>query len=385
MTPDHCWFYAPARIIRPTSALQSASHLLRKQAMHSAAFVLPAEIPRHLLASERILHGLHNPRGLKVQDDGSLLLVEAGTGAADAPFSGRLLQFKPDGAGGYAAPHTLADGFRSMNMQARMCRDEIFGLADVACGGGRWLLSQTDYVAGSRVLDLSSTPPTPLFHSKGNLNALCYHPGRKSWLTVKPDTNQVIELMEGQPEVVAGVLPPLSAGQQCVPVTLVCEPGTDAVLVSLFTGELPASPAPPGIAFEARAGKVVRLDLSTGEFTPVIEGLTLPTGICFTPDGRLLVLELCDDFLQPMPRDEVPTQAWHGGFKRYSGRLLCFEPGYHGVQVLAEQLDTPSNLCVSGSTVLISEGMGLPGRAIANASGDTVPLQGFVRRLSLQG
>ncbi len=355
------------------------------------ASLSPTNAHRQLLAGEIILRGLFNPRGLRIQPDGALLLVEAGTGAPGMPGSGRLLRFAPDGAGGFLPAQTVAGGFRSMNMQARMCRDEIFGLADVAFGGGRWLLSQTDYVEGSRIYDLANSlanslanaPPTPLFCSQGNLNALCYHSQRQSWLTVKPDTNQCIEFIEGQPEAVRGVLPPLSAGQQCVPVTLVCEPGRETVLISLFTGELQRDPAKTGIEFEQRVGRVVRLDLATGKFTTVIDGLTLPTGIAFTPAGELLVLELCDDFLEPMPREHVPERAWHGGFKRYSGRLLGFDFASGAVRVLAEQLDTPSNLCVLEDTVLISEGMGLPGRPIANAKGETVALQGFVRKLRL--
>lgn len=358
------------------------------QAMHAP--ILP---PQPGLAAPRIvLRGLHNPRGLRLTDDGSLLLVEAGNGDAQAPFSGRLLKFAPHQAGGarigsigsgWLAPQIVADGFRSMNMQARMCRDEIFGLADVAYGGGRWLLSQTDYVDGSRIHDLSTDPPTPLFYSRGNLNALCYHPGRNSWLTVKPDSNQVIEFVEGHPEAVVGVLPPLPGGQQCVPVTLVCEPDSSDVLISLFTGELARDPANCGIEFEHSVGQIVRLDLSNGCITPVIRGLTLPTGIAFTQQGHLLVLELCDDFLQAMPRESVPQQAWHGGFKRYSGSLLCVDFDSGQVQVLAQHLDTPSNLCVQGNTVLISAGMGLPGRAIANANGETVALEGHVLALTL--
>jgi hypothetical protein len=68
-------------------------------------------------------------------------------------------------------------------MQARMLRDEIMGVSDIACGDGRCLVSQTDYIAGSKLLDLQYTPPEPVFHSRGNLNALCYHPTRRSCTT----------------------------------------------------------------------------------------------------------------------------------------------------------------------------------------------------------
>ncbi|MFZ6731622.1 hypothetical protein ACO0LG_06855 [Undibacterium sp. Ji42W] len=354
---------------------------------------LPILVPQLMMqqrcASSIVLRGLNNPRGIKLKQDGSLLVVEAGSGDTAQPFSGRLLQFKQDTDGGYARCEVLADGFRSMNMQARMCRDEIFGLADIAYGDGRWLLSQTDYVAGSRILDLTSLPPQPLMHSSGNLNALCYHPQRRSWLTVKPDTNQVIEFIDGQPEAVVGVLADLSCGQHAVPVTIILDQhskagsGDQPVLISLFSGELQGDAGKMGINFEKGVSQIVRLDLATGEVSTVIAGLTLATGMAFTEQGQLLVLELCEDFLEPMPANEVPQTAWHGGFKRYSGRLLRFDLDKRTVTCLARHLDTPSNLCVSGNTVFISEGMGLPGRPIANADGETEALEGYVRKLIL--
>ncbi|MFZ6874726.1 hypothetical protein ACO0LF_21920 [Undibacterium sp. Di27W] len=357
--------------------------------MTNSPIVLSQQLSHQPCASSIILRGLNNPRGIKCKQDGSLLLVEAGSGDAEQVFSGRLLQFKPDAEGGYTKCEVLADGFRSMNMQARMCRDEIFGLADIAYGDGRWLLSQTDYVSGSRILDLSSLPPQPVIHSRGNLNALCYHPQRQSWLTVKPDSNQAIEFKDGQPEAVVGVLPDLSGGQHAVPVMVILDQnwqqtdGQQPVLISLFSGELQGDASKTGIHFEKGVSKIVRLDLETGVVSTVIEGLTLATGMAFTEQGQLLVLELCENFLEAMPADEIPQTAWHGGFKRYSGRLLCCDLEKHNVTCLATHLDTPSNLCVAGNVVFISEGMGLPGRPIANADGATVALEGYVRKLSL--
>ena len=354
---------------------------------HELPFSLPAQVQADLQPSGIVLRGLLNPRGLRFRNDGALLLVEAGSGDPAAPFSGRLLQFAPDGAGGFLPPSVIASGFRSMNMQARMCRDEIFGLADVAAGSGecagQWRLSQTDYVDGSRILEIGSAPPETLIRSHGNLNALCYHPQRHSWLTVKPDANQLLEWLPGAAEAVRANLPPLASGQNAVPVNLVYEAGTQTVLVSLFSGELRRDPGKTGIEFEARSGAIVRVDLDDGSVTPVATGLTLPTGLALTPQGQLLVLELCDDFLEPMPPAGVPTQAWHGGFKRYSGRLLCFDLISGQVTALAQQLDTPSNLCIRGNSVFVSEGMGLPGRPILNAAGTCVPLEGMVRQITL--
>lgn len=328
-----------------------------------------------------VADGLLNPRGVCQKPDGSLLLVEAGTGDATTPFSGRLVQLKPDPSrsGYYLPPEVLISGFRSMNMQARMFRDEIMGLSDVAFGNGRYLLSQTDYVEGSKILDMASMPPEPVFRSRGNLNSLCYHPTRYSWLAVKPDTNQLIEFSETTPqEQVLAELPALALGQEAVPVTLLYEAKTDAVLISLFSGELWQSANKQGIDFAEKAGQVIRVYPATGRIETVLTGLNLPTGLALTAEGKLLVLELCQQLLQPLMPDWA-GEMLHGGFQRFSGRLLSCDLNTGEILVLATKLDTPSNLCLVQGGVLISEGMGLPGRLIPGPDNTAQALTGMLR------
>jgi len=345
---------------------------------------VPARPRETLRPSTIIAEGLLNPRGVCVQADGSLLLVEAGSGLPDQTFSGRISRLRPDPLkpGAYLAPETLAPGFRSMNMQARMLRDEIMGLSDIACGEGRCLVSQTDYVAGSKLLDLQYTPPEPVFHSRGNLNALCYHPTRHSWLAVKPDTNQLVEFRSGEDEQVLVQLPDLDMGQEAVPVTLIHEPATDAVLISLFSGELHNDPARKGIDFDDQAGQVIRVWPDTGRIEVLIRGLQLPTGLALCPQGDVLVLELCSRLQQPLPPD-WNGEPLHGGFTRFSGRLLSCNLQTGEVTVLARDLDTPSNLCLVQDAVLVSEGMGLTGRPLPTPDNKVVALSGRLRRVQL--
>lgn len=328
-----------------------------------------------------IADGLLNPRGLCQKPDGSLLLVEAGSGDAKTAFTGRLVQLKPDPdrSGYYLPPDVLCCGFRSMNMQTRMFRDEIMGLSDIAFGNGRYLLSQTDYVEGSKILDMASLPPKPVFRSRGNLNSLCYHPTRNSWLAVKPDTNQLIEFSEENPqEQVLAELPALALGQEAVPVTLVYEAKTEAVLISLFSGELHQSAEKRGIDFADKAGQVIRVYPATGKIETVLTGLHLPTGLALTAEGKLLVLELCQQLLQPLMPDWA-GEVLHGGFQRFSGRLLSCDLNTGQVLVLATKLDTPSNLCLVPGGVLLSEGMGLPGRLIPGPENTAQALTGRLR------
>lgn len=345
---------------------------------------VPARPRETLRPSTIIAEGLLNPRGACVQADGSLLLVEAGSGLPDQTFSGRISRLRPDPLkpGAYLAPETLAPGFRSMNMQARMLRDEIMGLSDIAYGDGRCLVSQTDYVAGSKLLDLQYTPPEPVFHSRGNLNALRYHPTRHSWLAVKPDTNQLVEFRSGEDEQVLVQLPDLDMGQEAVPVTLIHEPATDAVLLSLFSGELHNDPARKGIDFDDQAGQVIRVWPDTGRIEVLIRGLQLPTGLALCPQGDVLVLELCSRLQQPLPPD-WNGEPLHGGFTRFSGRLLSCNLQTGEVTVLARDLDTPSNLCLVQDAVLVSEGMGLTGRLLPTPDNKVAALSGRLRRVLL--
>ena len=349
----------------------------------AVALHIPAQPEQKLRPSDIIAEGLFNPRGVCVEDDGSLLLVEAGSGLPDQTFSGRISRLRPDAhaPGAYLPPEVLAQGFRSMNMQARMLRDEIMGLSDIAFGAGRYVASQTDYVAGSKLLDLQYSPPEPLFHSRGNLNSLCYHPSRQRWLAVKPDTNQLVEFTPDGEQILA-LLPNQDQGQEAVPVTLVYEPQTDAVLISLFSGELHRDPARKGIDFADKAGKVIRVWPASGRIEVLIRGLQLPTGLALDPQGRILVLELCNRLLQPLPLD-WSGEVLHGGFARFSGRLLRCDLQQRSVQVLAKGLDTPSNLCCIKGAVLVSEGMGLSGRPIPTADQQMVALSGRLRRVQL--
>lgn len=345
---------------------------------------IPARPRETLRPSTIIAEGLLNPRGACLQTDGSLLLAEAGSGLPDQPFSGRISRLRSDPLhpGAWLARETVAQGFRSMNMQTRMLRDEIMGLSDIACGDGRCLVSQTDYVAGSKLLDLQFSPPEPIFHGRGNLNALCYHPTRRSWLAVKPDTNQLVEFSNGEDEQVLVQLPELDMGQEAVPVTLVYEPATGAVLISLFSGELHSDPARKGIDFDDQAGQVIRVWPASGEIEVLIRGLQLPTGLALCPQGNVLVLELCSRLQQPLPPD-WNGEPLHGGFTRFSGRLLSCNLQTDEVTVLANGLDTPSNLCLLQDVVLVSEGMGLTGRPLPTPDNKVVALSGRLRRVQL--
>jgi hypothetical protein len=73
----------------------------------------------------------------------------------------------------------------------------------------------------------------------------------------------------------------------------------------------------------------------------------------------------------------------HGGFKRFSGRLLRIERSRGTVQVIAEKLDAPTNMILSDGALYVAQGMGTPGRSIPGPDGQPVLLTGFIERIAL--
>ncbi len=334
------------------------------------------------VTSTIVAEHLVNPRGLQLVDDDTLLLIEAGSGNPRVP-DGRLVELRRQNNGRFERAHYLLEYQPSINMLEMMKRDEIMGLADFASNGKQTVVSLTDYIGGSKIIEVAPTPGKVVFDSQGNLNSICYHPDYDCYFAIKPDANVVVAF-SGDEEKVIAPLNALSGGQDAVPVCVVYEPKTKGLLVSLFSGEIGGHETGQGIDFDKQAGQVVRVDIESGSVTPVITGLCAPTGIALDDEGKLYVLELCDDFLEPLVADDATKQCLHGGFKRFSGRLLLCDLANAHTQVIATGLDTPSNLVVSGNELFISEGMGMSGRPIPGPDGQSQSLMGFVRQLSLK-
>ncbi|WP_299495698.1 hypothetical protein [uncultured Shewanella sp.] len=359
---------------------------------------LPVDVHRmscrkHIRENKVLCYGLLNPRGMALSVTGDLLVIEAGAAEMAPPYSGQLTcRDRHTGE----LKQTLLSGYRALNMQQRMRRDEIMGLADICqvkalqTHKSAWLIALTDYIEGSKILELQpmlsngSLPQIDvLFETQGNINSLCYHSKRQAWYCIKPDTNEVVEFRRGKPQKVVCALPELALGQEAVPVNIVYDASTQKLLISLFSGELGRGDKFKGIDFAKHQGEVIALDLNNHHIETLITGLTLPTGLCLTDDGHILVTELCDDVLEPLPAEGLPTEPCHGGFKRFSGRLLHIDLSSDQCDILATGLDTPSNLLLHEDTVFISEGMGLPGRLLPTLDGQSQELSGMIRSVSL--
>ncbi|WP_440055269.1 hypothetical protein ACSLBF_03770 [Pseudoalteromonas sp. T1lg65] len=348
--------------------------------MYQAVDISSAPITKQNCHSEVVSSGLLNPRGFIFNDEGELLLVEAGAGEMTPPFTGQLTKRnREDGV----VLDTLLCGVRALNMQQRMLRDEIMGLADITFSdkAGSYMVSLTDYINGSKIIEVSQQGATPAFETQGNLNSICYHPKNQAWYCIKPDTNEVIEFVRNQPERVVCTLPRLASGQEAVPVNVIYHAKTGELLISLFSGELGRGEDYRGIDFMPCEGAIVSVAVSSGKVSFVVTGLTLPTALGIDGD-KIFVTELCSDCLEPLPADHIPKHPLHGGFRRFSGRLLSIDLTTKVVSELIVGLDTPSNLVVHQDTVFITEGMGVPGRPIQTPIGESM-VSGLLRKVTL--
>jgi len=351
---------------------------------------IPAAPPVAPLARVRIASGLNNPRGMYLLPSGELLVAEAGTGRPEDGRSGRLVRLHDRNGDGDCLDAdelqvVLADQ-PSRNIFDIVRRDEVFGMAGMAAkaeGDTRVLVALAFFGGPSTVFQIDGDRVTQWTTTHGNLNDLAYDPRRASFFAVASTTDEVVRLAPGQGATRVLKLPPMPSGQDAVPAYLRYDPLTSTLLVSLFTGSPEGEEGGQGTEIVPRAGAIIAVDPDARSFRFLVRGLTVPTDLEVGPDGSIYVLEFCDAFLDPVSSyEDMARGPSHGGFKRFSGRLLRVERPSGRVTVLAEGLDAPTNLLLAGGALYIAEGMGTPGREIPGPAG-TVALEGFIERLVL--
>jgi hypothetical protein len=349
---------------------------------------VPEQPERALFEKRVVASRLSNPRGVLKLDDGSLLVAEAGIGDPNNLSTGRIVRLTDlNGDADFdddEERRTVLAGQPSVNILGRIAvnRDEVFGLADIEAAGGTVLVPVADPQKGSTIMRIDGERVEPWLSTPDNANSVAYDPKRDRWFAVQSFENTVIELSPSGKHRRVAMMPLLDRGQQPVPSALVYEPGTNALLVVLFSGQLGGDTGGSGVDFVKRSGKVVRVNPDSGAVEDVVVGLNAPTDLALS-DRTLYVLEFCDDFQDPVrTRAEARLRVRHAGFERYSGRLLAIALDSGRVQVVAEQLDLPTHVRVLGDgKILVSEGQGTPGRMIPGPSGPT-PLEGRLIELS---
>lgn len=337
----------------------------------------------------RVAGELANPRGMLVAADGSMLVSLAGTGDPADPLTGSLQRLHDDNADGdYDDPGertTLLDKQPSRNLLDLVRRDEVFGMASIAAGDDMVLASLAHFGGPSKIFRIDGTSVSQWGDTHGNINNLVFDARRKAWVAVASTTDEVVELLPGGRSERIVKFPPLASGQDAVPADLRYDARSGDLLVTLFSGSPEGEEGGKGVEIVPRSASIARVHAETHSSEAFVTGLTVPTGIEVGADGSVYVLEFCDAFVDPVKeRQDMFAGPMHGGFRRFSGRLLRVDRDKREVTVIAQGLDAPTNLALSGDWLYIAEGMGTPGREIPGPDGKPVKLAGFIERISLR-
>lgn len=354
----------------------------------AAAISIPLNPTIKELPRVRVVGGLQNPRGMYRYPDGSMLVSVAGTGDPANPNTGALLHLiDSDHDGDFddeGERVTLIGEQPSKNLLDIVRRDEVFGMAGMDEGQGGVLVGLSFFGGPSTILRVADLKVEPWSTTHLNINDIAFDPKRNAWYGVASTTDELVKLnpSSGIDRVVK--FPPLASGQDPVPAYLTHDPLTGELLVTLFSGSPEGEEGGEGVEIVLRAARLVRVQPDTRTVTPLVTELTVPTDLAATKDGILYVLEFCDSFVEPVKtREDMAKGPSHGGFRRWTGRLLRIDRSSGAVTVIARGLDEPTNLLLDGNALYIAEGMGTPGRAIPGPDGQPTTLTGFIERIDL--
>jgi hypothetical protein len=342
------------------------------------------EMKRVLVAT-----GLQNPRGMFRYPDGSMLVSAAGTGDPANPNTGALLHLIDNNQDGDFDDEgervALLSGQPSKNLLDIVRRDEVFGMAGMdEAADGSVLVGLAFFGGPSNILRVADGKVTPWATTHLNINDIAFDPQRKAWYGVASTTDEIVQLNENAGTARVLKFPPLASGQDPVPAYLTNDPLTGDMLVTLFSGSPEGEEGGEGVEIVLRAAQLVRVNPDKRVVTPVVTELTVPTDLEVTNDGLLYVLEFCDSFVEPVKtREDMAKGPSHGGFRRWTGRLLRIDRAKGEVTVIATGLDEPTNLLLSGNALYIAQGMGTPGRPIPGRDGQPTQLTGFIERIDL--
>jgi hypothetical protein len=312
----------------------------------------------------------------------------AGTGDPANPNTGALLHLiDNDHDGDYddeGERTTLIGEQPSKNLLDIVRRDEVFGMAGMAEGEGGVLVGLAFFGGPSTIMRVADLRVNTWTTTHANINDIAFDPDRKAWFGVASTTDEVVQLHQDARIERVVKFPPLASGQDPVPAYLTHDPLTHELLVSLFSGSPEGEEGGEGVEIVLRAARIVRVRPETRVITPVVTELTVPTDLEATKDGVIYVLEFCDSFVEPVKvREDMAKGPSHGGFRRWTGRLLRIDRASGIVSVLARGLDEPTNLLLAGNSLFVAQGMGTPGRAIPGPDGRPTMLTGFIERIDL--
>lgn len=375
----------------------------------SGTLVLSQDISIVAVAS-----GLNNPRGVAVMSDGRLLVIEAGLGEdipeEDIVGSGTISIFEDlnidgdyDDVGERTAILTQQASYNTLNAYFFSTgHDQVIGLNDIAllenerifythidpfrASENPW---REDSQGGAGVFELDEALPNGfarLVKSPANINALAYDPQSELFFIVESGANRLMSLnLEGEAEVVAS-FDVLAHNQQAVPAGLSIDSQTGDVLVALFSGFVWAYAETP-IGFMPSDSKIVRFNPTTGRISDEITGLTTAVDVATDPHGNLFVVEMTTTWPSTFMPDDFnlhdPTSPPDpGGYVRFTGRVTMYPANGSEAIILADRIDTPTNITYANGKLYISSGLGTPRRTILAYDGSISRIEGVIYEIS---
>ena len=345
---------------------------------------------------ERIATGLQNPRGVAVLPGGRLIIVEAGNGSdTDDPTmeTGRVSVLEDlnrdgdhDDEGELTPVISQIPSYNTLTAFGTG-HDEVGGAGDiVVLDDGRIFLTRDDpsdvYVpdgsgAGINIVEISAEfgVGENLIVRNATLNAIAHDPDAELFYVVESGANRVIEVSPDGTIRTAFDMAPLAHGQQAVPSGLTIDPTTGDVLVALFSGQI-GDYFGDVLSYMPGDSKVVRVDPSDGTQSDEITGLTTAVDVAVDEFGNVFVLELTSAWPpQRMARDfdlfDPAAAPDAGGYARFGGSVTLHPVDGSDPVVLADGLDSPTNLTYEDNALYVSTGQGTPGRSIFGPEGPT--------------
>jgi hypothetical protein len=170
-------------------------------------------------------------------------------------------------------------------------------------------------------------------------------------------------------------VPALAHSQQPVPAGLALDPTTGDLLIALFSGSLRDYQGSI-LTFLPGDAKIVRLNPQTQTLTDAISGLTTAVDVAVSERGDIFVVELTSGWPPtPLPPefdlydpDSLPDP---GGYARFAGRVSMYPVNGGDPIILADGLDTPTNITYHDGALYVSTGQGTPGRRVTGPDGVT--------------
>ncbi len=335
----------------------------------------------------RIATNLQNPRGVAVMPDGRLILVEAGTGFESIdPLddSGKLSILEDvNGDGDFMDEGEITRIFSHLPSYNALTtygtqRDEVGGAGDVVLlDDGRIFFTYDDPFELEAVVEVS-----PQGRNVGNLivrdatmNALVYDAKLDYFYILESGWNRLILVNADREVFTVAEFPSLANDQQPVPAGLALDSTTGDLLVALFSGQV-NNYYDNILSFMPGDAKVVRVNPLTGHITDEIIGLTTAVDVAIDELGNIFVVEMTTTWASALvPRQfdlhdpDSPPDA--GGYVRFTGRVTMYPADTSAPIILADQLDTPTNITYHDHALYVSTGQGTPGRNIIGPTGIT--------------